>query len=57
MEQKPKRRKLSKKQREAKRAAQAAIYEEGFNAGYEMGVRVTLVQVEKQCRHNCPIGG
>jgi hypothetical protein len=54
---KPKRRKLSRKQREVKRAAQAKIFEEGFNQGYDMGVRVTLKEVEKHCRHNCPMGG
>ncbi|MED1948982.1 hypothetical protein [Brevibacillus centrosporus] len=42
------RKRMSRKQREAKRAAQAAVYQEGFNDGYELGKKVALQEMRSR---------
>lgn len=57
MDNKPKRKKATRKQREARRALHAKIYSEGFEKGYEMCERIYQQRLDKLCRHNCEVTG
>lgn len=54
MEQK-RRKKLTRKQREARRARYAEVYNEGFQKGWELAEATFQVKMEKLCRQNCGV--
>lgn len=52
---KPRRKKATRKQREARRALNAKIYNEGFQKGWELCEEMYAQKLRRFCRHNCEV--
>lgn len=55
MEVKPKKKKATRKQREARRALNAQIYNEGFQKGWELCEQMHENKMQRLCRQNCGV--